>query len=138
MSHQHDHHGHHTKADFEAELTHHDDWFRHAPGEKHQPSHGETNPWAIGGTLVLLVVLTFGVSFYVLNYFNRVVAAEKLEKREQRTDLTWNVEYRDLKADWNAELSQYRVIDPKAGTVSLPLEAAMEKVVAEYQGKAAK
>ncbi|MFM9956507.1 MAG: hypothetical protein ACKVZJ_00385 [Phycisphaerales bacterium] len=138
MSHSHDHHGHHTKAEFEAELTHHDDWFRHSPGERHQQVHGETNPWAIGGTLVLTVLLTFGIAFYVLNYFNRTVAAQKMEKREARTDTSWNADYRKLKSDWNAELSQYRVIDPKAGTVSVPLEAAMDKVVAEYQGKAAK
>lgn len=138
MSHQHDQHEHHTKADFEAELTHHDDWFRHEPGERHQASHGETNPWAIGGTLVLTVLLTFGIAFYVLNYFNRSVAAQKIEKREQRTDTTWNLDDQTLKANWNAELSQYRVIDAKAGTVSLPLDAAADKVVAEYQGKTAK
>lgn len=136
MSHHNDQHGHHTKADFEAELTHHDDWFRHTPGEHHQAAHGETNPWAVGGTLILVVVVTFGVAFYVLNYFQRAVAHEKLVKREQRTDLTWGAETAATKANWNNELNSYKVLDPKTGTVGLPLDVAMDKVVAEYQGKA--
>jgi len=135
MSHHNDQHGHHTKADFEAELTHHDDWFRHAPGERHQPAHGETSAFAIGATLILLVIVTFGVAFYVLNYFQRAVAHEKLIKREQRTDTSLNLPFQEAKANWNAELGQYTLIDSKAGAVGLPLDAAMDKVVAQYQGK---
>lgn len=135
MSHHNDQHGHHTKADFEAELTHHDDWFRHSPGERHQPAHGETNPWAVGGTLILIVILTFGVAFYVLNYFQRAVAHEKLVKREQRTDTTWGAEVATLKANWDAELKSYKVLDPKTGAVGLPIDVAAEKVVQQYQGK---
>lgn len=138
MNHEYDQHGHHTKAEFEAELTHHDDWFRHSPGEVHQDSHGSTNPWAIAVTLILLIIVTFGVAFYVLNYFNRAVANEKIVKREARTDDTWKLEYLQAKADWNAELSQYRLLDAKAGTVGLPIDAAIEKTVDAYQGKAGK
>jgi Ca2+/H+ antiporter len=136
MSHHNDQHGHHTKADFEAELTHHDDWFRHSPGEQHQPSHGETNSWAISITLVILCVVTFAIAFYVLNYFQRAVAHEKLIKREQRTDLTWGNDVRQIKGNWNAELEQYRVLDAKAGTVGLPLDVAADRVVSQYAGKA--
>lgn len=136
MSHSHDNQGHHTKAEFEAELTHHDDWFRHDPSEKHQSSHGETNPWAIGGVLIALIVITFGVAFYVLNYFNRTVAAEKLVKQEQRTDISLALPLQQARADWNAQLKAYRVIDSKAGTVAIPFDAAAEKVIAQYQSKA--
>lgn len=138
MSHEYNPQAHHTKQEFEAELTHHDDWFRHSPGEAHQESHGSTNPIAIATTLILLVAVTFGVAFYVLNYFKRAVAHEKLVKREAPTDTTWKLDYLKAKADWNAELSQYRLLDAKAGTVGLPIDAAIERTVASYQGKAGK
>ncbi len=41
-------------------------------------------------------------------------------------------EVQDLKAEQSAELSQYSVVDEKTKIVTLPIERAMEVVVADY------
>lgn len=140
MSHKHDQHGHHTKADFEAELTHHDDWFRHAPSERHQSSHGSTNPWAISGVMIAVIIITFGVAFYALNYFNRYQAQLKGERQEKLTDTSpdWGNGAATAKANWDATLHSYGWADAKTGAVQVPMNVAMDKVKKQYEGKAAK
>lgn len=139
MSHKNDQH-HHTRADFEAELTHHDEWFRHSPDEHHQESHGSTNPWAISGVMVAVIIITFGVAFYALNYLGRAAAALKAERHEALTDTSMRLggAYRETRANWEAAQSQYTWVDAKAGVVRIPMDRAIDKVVRQYAEHAAK
>ena len=76
---------------------------------------------------ILLVVLTFVVVLMVEGWFYQAQHEEYVRKViEPRSD-----KLASALAEQQEALHTYRVVDPKAGTVAIPIERAMELVVRE-------
>ncbi|MBD3220658.1 hypothetical protein GF314_05405 [bacterium] len=76
---------------------------------------------------VLLVVLTFVLILLVEGWFYQAQHEEYVRKViEPRSD-----KLASALAEQQEALHTYRVVDPKAGTVAIPIERAMELVVRE-------
>ncbi|MEZ4386028.1 MAG: hypothetical protein R3D98_00335 [Candidatus Krumholzibacteriia bacterium] len=74
---------------------------------------------------VLLVVLTFVLILLVQGWFYKAERDEYVRKViEPRAE-----ELGTVRAEQQALLTSYSVVDAKAGTVSIPIERAMELVV---------
>ena len=80
-----EHHQPHNIDELKDELEHHDDWFRHAPGETSHETHGDFNPYVIMAFLVVTVGIVFGVTLLIVPWFGRMVQAKRVEIREQST-----------------------------------------------------
>ena len=112
---------------------HHDhgDWFRHSEDEAlpQQEHAAHVNTTAIGLTLLAIV---FGVLFTVVilsMYFVSYANTRKAAMNEGTASAQAYTAYRDQSA---ATLSTGGWADRAAGTVNLPLDDAMESVIAEY------
>jgi hypothetical protein len=109
----------------------HDDWFRHSADEAlpQQEHAAHVNTTAIGLTLLAIV---FGVLFTVVvlsMYFVQYANTRKAEMNEGVGSSEAYLAYRDQS---EAQLSSLEWVDRAAGTVNLPLDDAMDAVVAEY------
>lgn len=111
----------------------HDDWFRHdatemAPQEEHG-GHVHT------GTLAMtMVITTFGVIATILllvMYFQQYTTQLRAEKQEGIFLADNYLAYRSQTE--GAMRGSARWIDRNAGTVRLPIDRAMQAVVAEYE-----
>ena len=109
----------------------HDDWFRHSSDEAlpQQEHAAHVNTTAIGLTLLAIV---FGVLFTVVvlsMYFVQYANTRKAQMNEGTGSAEAYLAYRDQSA---AQLGSLEWVDRAAGTVNMPLESAMDAVVAEY------
>jgi hypothetical protein len=109
----------------------HDDWFRHgadeAPPQHEHASH--VNSTAIGLTLLAIV---FGVLFTVIvlsMYFISYSTTLKAERQEGVESANPYLAYRD---DAAKKLARAGWADRAAGTVYIPIESAIDGVVADY------
>lgn len=122
MTDQHDHQGNHNG---------HDDWFRHTPDEG-VPQHehaAHVNSTAIGLTLLAIV---FGVLFTVIilsMYFIGYTTRLKAERQEGTESAATYLTYRDQS---QRSMERFGWIDREAGTVQLPIDRAIDDVVAFY------
>jgi hypothetical protein len=112
---------------------HHDhgDWFRHSADEAlpQQEHASHVNTTAIGLTLLAIV---FGVLFTVVvlsMYFVQYANTRKAEMNEGVGSAETYIAYRDQSA---AQLQALEWVDRAAGTVNVPVDAAMDAVLAEY------
>lgn len=124
----------HTATEFEQELVHHDDWFRHsARSRHHQEAHGQTSARTI---LIFLAATVLLVLFIGGTVYNMV----KVQSAELRAVLqeaaTPNQVYLKAMDQWNRDLSTYGWIDPAAGTVHIPLDDAINRVINDYRTNA--
>lgn len=109
----------------------HDDWFRHSPDEG-LPQHehaAHVNSTAIGLTLLAIV---FGVLLTVIvltMYFVSYTTRLKAERQEGTKSAEPYLAYRDQS---QRTLDRFGWADREAGTVNLPIERAMDDVVAFY------
>ena len=96
---------------------------------EHPHSYDHTEPkysllWIIGGVIVgLLIFIGIGVQFY----YER--AEQSTVYRRVLSQDNWQLQY--LRKVEDQELSSYGYVDPKAGTVRVPIEQAMRMVVQE-------
>ena len=120
------------------EVPHHhaepDAWHRHSSDEgMPQEEHGSTvNPTALG---IVFVAMVFGVVFVLLiltAYFNNYTYTYKARQQEG-VPVARSVFETD-KAFAASRLAGYGWINRDAGTVHLPLDAAYQTVIAQYQG----
>ena len=123
----------HDIDELKHELEEHDQWFRHAPTEAHQKSHGEFNPLVITTFLAVTILIVFGVAFIVVPWFARMVQTKRVAIREQNVDFV--MEYRELHDTWVADLtSEPTWIDEKTQVITIPIDMAMTEVIKRYQG----
>ncbi len=110
-----------------------DEWHRHTPAEgAPQAEHGaKANPAILAlitGGFVVTVGLTILLS--ALYFFSYMTHERQLKK--ETTVLS--EEYRAYRAQTEASLSGYGWADPAAGTVRIPVDTAIDQVVADYSG----
>jgi hypothetical protein len=104
----------------------------YAPDAKEGFDRSEPNVRAIavfgGVTIVLLVAIILGLQFYYDRVLEQQVYVQVLAPESQALTSLRNRE--------DEELHSYRYLDRDKGTVRLPIERAMQLVVAEYaEGK---
>ena len=103
--------------------------FREELHGEHPHSYDHTEPkysllWLIGGTIVVLLIFT-GIAIQM--YYERTETAaveERVLKQEN-----WNLQH--LRRTEAQELTTYGYVDPKAGTVRIPLDQAMRLTIEE-------
>ena len=113
-------------------MEHADAWHSHAGEAAPQEMHGTVSPLLIalyGVVGAIVVVALIIVSWF---YFDQVLLEERVMKKER-----WDVrgEIRSAEALWRQERSGYRWLDTEAGTVSLPIDAAIRSTATEYAGR---
>jgi len=127
-----EHHQPHNIDELKDELEHHDDWFRHAPGETSHETHGDFNPYVIMAFLVVTVGIVFGVTLLIVPWFGRMVQAKRVEIREQSTLPVQ--EFMESRTKWDADLrGEPTWIDESGGVIRVPIDVAMEQVVQRYR-----
>ncbi len=109
----------------------HDDWFRHSP-EEGLPQHehaGHVNTTTIGLTLLVIVFGVLGTVILLSMYYVSYTTTLKAERQEGTQSAAEYLAYRD-----NAEraLSSFGWADRNAGKVNVPIDRAMDEVVAYY------
>ncbi|HHN77646.1 MAG TPA: hypothetical protein ENK11_03090 [Phycisphaerales bacterium] len=109
----------------------HDDWFRHSP-EEGLPQHehaGHVNTTSIGLTLLVIVFGVLGLVILLSMYYVSYTTTLKAERQEGTRSAAEYLAYRD-----SAEraLSSFGWADRNAGKVNLPIDRAMDDVVAYY------
>jgi hypothetical protein len=78
----------------------------------------------VGGLFVLILILTV---IALVGYFDRV-ATEEFEVKVVDQTVT---AVRELRAEQLSRIREYRWVDRQAGTVTIPIERAMELIVEE-------
>jgi hypothetical protein len=86
------------------------------------PSPGRTA--YVGAVFILVFVLTL---IALIGYFDRV----RTEEFEAKVTDRPSAPARDLRSQQLGKIQEYRWIDREAGTVTIPIERAMELVAAE-------
>lgn len=113
--------------------AHHDDWFKHTPGEgSAQEAHGAINAPFIIAFLAAVIIITFSLIFIILGYVGREVAEAKVNQSELRTDIfaSENIEARE---NWQMDLDgDPRWVDIESRRVHMPIDYAAREVVARY------
>ena len=130
MAHVH-HESHHLPVEHEAP----DEWHRHTVTEgTPQAEHGAiASPGTIAKVFVAMTTTVVGSVLVVALYFNHTTA----EYRQEITESTVTSKaFNEYKSNvFEKEMSTYGWADPTAGTVRIPIDKAMEKVVARYGKK---
>lgn len=110
---------------------HHDDWFRHTPAEglPQQEHAAHVNTTAIGLTLLVIVFGVLAMVIVLSMYYVSYTTNLKAERQEGTQSAAAYLAYRD-----NAEsaLSSFGWADRDAGKVNIPIDRAMDDVVAYY------
>jgi hypothetical protein len=110
-----------------------DEWHTHTPDEG-QPQHehgAKANPAIlIAVTLGFVVAVALTVLLTSL-YFGSYMTSQKRAKSETTI---LSEDYRAYRAQSEAALSGYGWADPAAGTVRVPIDRAIDKVITSYQG----
>jgi len=111
----------------------HDDWHQHttaegAPQEEHG-SHASAK--AMGLTLIAMVVGVVLTILILVAYFKSYVGNHKADVQEGTVGIMTPAF--DAKLAARETLSSYSWIDREAKTVRVPIDSAMQSVMAEYQ-----
>jgi len=122
----------HTREELREEYQSHDEWFRHGPDEPHhQQAHGDFNPYVVMSFLLATIAVVAVTVFVVVPWFGRLVQAQRLEVREENSRYT--AEHRAKMEEWNARLYDAPDwVNEQEGVIRVPVDTAMELVVAEY------
>ena len=103
--------------------------FREELHGEHPHSYDHTEPkysllWIIGATIViLLIVVAIGIQMY-WERFETATVHERVLSQDN-----WNLQH--LRNAESKELTSYGYVDPKAGTVRIPLDQAMRLTIEE-------
>jgi len=116
---------------------HHDDWFQHSPdGAAQAESQGDLNSGLIIVFLVIVAIGVLVIAILIAQYFKMRVADISEDRQEHRADTTTALVVFEAKATWEKKLqSDASWIDRDKGTVSIPLDIAMQRVVEEYAAR---
>ena len=111
----------------------HDDWHQHTAAEgAPQEEHGaQASAKAMGLTLIAMVVGVVLTILVLVAYFKSYVGNFKAQKQEGTTGIMTPAFEGKLAA--REKLSSYQWIDRDAKTVRVPIDAAMQTVLAEYK-----
>lgn len=121
----------HNVEELKHELEGHDEWFRHAPGEAHQESHGEFNPYVVLAFLAITVVIVFATALVVVPWFARMIADRSADVRE-RSGLVVE-EWVASRTQWEGELrGGAQWINEDENIVRVPIDVAIDEVVRRY------
>lgn len=106
----------------------HDD-YREELLVEHPHSYDRTEPkysllWIIGATIVVLLILT---AIAIRGYYERTETAAVQDRVLSQEN--WNLQH--LRRTEERELTTYGYVDPKAGTVRIPLDQAMRLTIEE-------
>lgn len=109
----------------------HDAWHQHTAAEgTPQTEHGShASAKALGLTFIIMVVGVIAVILVLIAYFNSYVSKYKAERQEGVSTMRPAFE---AKLAARQRLNEFGWIDREAGTVHIPLNNAIDKVVAEY------
>jgi hypothetical protein len=113
---------------------HADAWHHHGAEEgRPQAEHGAiANPGVLVRWFVLIVVTLVAVVLALMVYFQHYITNEKAIRIEN-TALAGGAQSAKTQAE--GELSRYKPLDKDAGTVQIPIDQAMQKVVEKYGAK---
>lgn len=115
----------------------HDDWHEHTAAEgMPQEEHGsQASAKAMGLTLVAMVVGVVLTILILVAYFKSYVGNHKAKVQEGTVGIMTPAFEGKLAA--KEKLSSYAWIDRDARTVRVPVDAAMQRVLAEYEAQQA-
>jgi Tfp pilus assembly protein PilE len=109
----------------------HDAWHQHTAAEG-MPQHehaSHTSTKALGLTFIIMVVGVIATILVLIAYFNSYVSTFKAERQEGTAAMKPAFE---AKVAARQRLEEFGWVDREAGTVHIPLNNAIDKVVNEY------
>jgi len=112
-----------------------DQWHRHGAEEGHaQKEHAaKANPALLGVVLGVVVAATLGLVVLVVLYFGRATTDLRRERIETTALSAEANSYRaQAKANLDRPIDEDSWVDREAGTVRVPIEMAMDRVVERY------
>ncbi len=109
----------------------HDAWHQHSTAEGvPQHEHGsQTSTKALGVTFIIMVLGVIATILVLILYFNSFVSRFRAERQEGTAMMRPAFE---AKLAARQRLGEFGWIDREAGTVHIPLNNAIDKVVNEY------
>lgn len=110
----------------------HDAWHQHTTAEgAPQHEHGaHASAKALGLTFIVMVVGVIATILILVAYFKSFVSQYKAERQEGTAMMAPTFE---AKLAARNRLGSYGWVDRDAGTVHIPLDAAMQRVLSDYQ-----
>jgi hypothetical protein len=123
------HESHHLTAEHEQP----DQWHRHSVVEgTPQAEHAAVASPKVLAISFFAMTFTIASSVLILVIFFEHYATNY--KAEQIETISRSTHFNDYKGRWEqVESKSYGWADPKAGTVRIPLDTAMERVIAKYK-----
>lgn len=114
----------------------HDAWHQHTAAEgMPQHEHGaHTSAKALGLTFIVMVVGVIAVILVLIAYFNSYVSTFKAERQEGTAIMRPAFE---AKLAARRHLDEFGWVNRDAGTVHIPLNQAIDRVVGEYSARSA-
>lgn len=107
-----------------------DAWHRHTAEEGvPQAAHGQTTP----GVIALVAVGSFAALVLTIAFVTVFFGQVNLQQRRDKIEMDLGANTRQLKAEWKAELGGYGWVDPAKGLVHVPIDQALDHVIAEYE-----
>lgn len=121
----------HDSVHFEHALDEHDSWFRHSAVEPHhQEAHGGTKALAIvsfmAGTLVIVLLVASAT------YFGAFEPMMRAESERVQDGAVVNADFVSSRAAATQQLNSYEWVDPKKGTIRIPLDLAKKLQMEEH------
>lgn len=109
----------------------HDNWHQHSAAEgMPQHEHGShTSTKALGLTFIIMVVGVIATILVLIAYFNSYVSTFRAERQEGTAMMRPAFE---AKVAAKQRLEEFGWVDREAGTVHIPLNNAIDRVVNEY------
>lgn len=129
------HHDHTTAHFTPAHEEHADEWHHHSTeeGEPQEEHGGYAQPALLAKSLGLIVVGTLALMAVTALYFNSTFN----QLHRERTDVDLGKAARDYRDTTSKALKDgYTWADPIEGHLRVPIEAARQKVIAQYAGQA--
>ncbi len=114
----------------------HDAWHHHTTAEgAPQPEHGaHASARALGLTFIVMVLGVIFVILVLVAYFNSYVSSFRAERQEGTTAM--RPAFED-KVAAHRRLGEFGWVDQASGTVHIPLDHAIDRVVDQYRAQGA-
>ncbi len=133
-------HAHHAPHEIPAEHEQADAWHHHDLSAEGMPQREHTaiaNPLALfAAFLVISVVTALIVGIVQLYYYDQVsnVNGGLVQQQDKESMLRMAADAQAYLQESERRLSAYEWVNPEAGTVSIPMDTAYERVVQKYSG----
>lgn len=123
------HEGHHLAVEHEKP----DQWHRHSSAEgMPQSEHAAVASPKVLAIAFFAITITIATSVLILVIFFENYTTKY--KAEQAETISLSTPFNDYKGRWEqVESKEFGWADPKAGTLRLPLDKAMARVIDKYQ-----